>query len=421
MNATQLRELDAEIKRLDASASEARESADALVSKYRAEGKDPLKDKEAFEAIDAAYAVGDGFTQEAGTLRARWQRAAEIIGQAVPAEQKNAAAEAHMSVIQALSETDSYQAFLKGGRAELPGVEAMSRAQLLRALGSGGKLMASLDVDAMVAPDLRLYPPVPIPVRQPRVVDLITVGQTNSDTVKFSYEKTRTDAAAGTARGTAYSEATYEYDNDEASVRDIGHFVIAHRDNLADLGQLQTLLQGRLSTGLELKLESQVLSGDGIGENFDGILGNDDVAANTIYWDGTNDNRLDAIHRGITAVRLGVYQEPTAIGIHPSDYEDIILTKADDSGIYLMGQPASSTPKTIWGFPAVISSVFPSTTAVVGQWQMGATLWMRAGVTVRATDSHADQFTKRQVTILAELRAAFAVQMPDAFCPVSLT
>jgi hypothetical protein len=49
------------------------------------------------------------------------------------------------------------------------------------------------------------------------------------------------------------------YELREAIVRDIGHFTPAHRSNLADAGQIQGLLEGRLQNGVERGFESQVV------------------------------------------------------------------------------------------------------------------------------------------------------------------
>src|SRR6185369_1368008 len=221
-------------------------------------------------------------------------------------------------------------------------------------------------------------------------------------------------------RGTAYSEATYEYEPAEAPVRDIGHFTPAHRDNLADQGQVQALLEGRLQMGVELRFESQRVSGHGVGQNLTGILNTDGIGH--VNRDGTNDERLlEVIHRSITAVRLAFFGEPDAIGVHPSSYEQVVFEKDSNTGQYLLGPASQATSRTIWGFPAVVSSVFPEDTALTGAYRAGAVAWIRAGVSVRASDSHEDFFTRRMVALLAEMRAAAAAWQPLAFCEADLS
>ena len=49
-------------------------------------------------------------------------------------------------------------------------------------------------------------------------------------------------------------------------------------------------------------------------------------------------------------------------------------------------------------------------------------MYLRTGLSVTASTEHLDFFTRGMVAILAEMRAAFAVVQPRAFCQVlSLT
>lgn len=426
----ELRELNEQVALLDTEASQKHAAAEKVVEEYRSKGINPLTDAEAFEVVDEAYKASDAIKEQASVLR---QRAEQMLGRLGDFQPKNVRqARSHgnmMTLAERIMATPQYQALKasnvfegQGGHVELPGIEVIDRDSTLAAIKAGIPIMQAATADAadLIPLDQRLYPPVAIPVRQIRLLDLITVGATDSDMVRFVKETTRTDAAAGTAKGTAYSEASYAYDDVDVTVRDIGHFTPAHRSQMADAGQLQALLEGRLSYGVELKVESQVASGGGTGEDFEGIYTNSDVDANAIQRDTTNESRLAALHRGITAVRLSAFiDDITAIGLHPTDYHEIVV-EVDDNGQFLLGPAAQSSSKTIWGYPVAVSSVFTLGSGLVGDYKMGATLWLRAGVTVRASDSHSTFFTERRVALLAETRAAFAVQQPEAFCPVEL-
>jgi HK97 family phage major capsid protein len=423
----ELRQANEQIRQLEHEAAEKKELAEKRVAELKEQGKNPLLDKELFSEIDELYKAADGPAQNASEIRERADELMQHLASRSSDSTKRDRMIRGMSAVEAIMSTPEYRrlaetgAFQSGGsKIELPGVEVASREQVVKAFRNHQPLMAAtVDGEPLIAEDMRLYPPVPIPVRAIRVLDLITMSTTDSDKVDYVKETTRTDAAAETAKGTAYSEATYVYTREEAVVRDIGHFVPAHRSNLADQGQLQGLLEGRLQSGVERRLESQIVSGNGAGENLRGIL--DTVGIGYVDRDTTNSERLlEAIHRGITAVRLSLFDEPDAIGLHPSSYEDIVFEKDTNTGQYLLGPASQATSRTVWGFPAVVSSVFPDGTALVGQFRTGAIAWMRAGVSVRASDSHEDFFTKRMVALLAELRCAFAAWQPKAFCEVHL-
>jgi len=425
---SELRQVNEEIRRLDAEADVAHQAADKMVEEMRAEGIDPLRDAEAFERVDAAYRAADELREQASVLRQRRER---LLGRFDSTPTRPARAPGWAGAVKSLFENDTYRRLkeadvFNSGAAqagiEIAAGEVVARDEALRMLQTGfgsGMRAAVADVEDMVAPDLRLVPPVETPVRQIRVTQLVTSTTTDSDQVDYVRQTKRDDSAAETAPGTAYGEAAYEFEAKQAPVRDIGHFAPVHRRNLADEGQIRGVIEGQLAYGVEARLETQIVSGDGQGENLQGILETDGIGSIVRNVSSPVESRLEAIHRGITAVRLGLFMEPDAIGIHPSDYEACVFEKGSD-GQYLLGPASQQTSRTIWGFPTSITTAFPEGTSLVGNYRLGATLYLRSGVALRASDSHSDFFTKRMVAILAELRAAFAVPLPEAFAAVHL-
>lgn len=310
----------------------------------------------------------------------------------------------------------------------LPGIEVLNRDALVRSFKSGRSWFnaaqmfaaATADLDAGIPLDQRLYPPIEILRRQIRLLDLITIGATNVEAVVFAQQTVRTSAAAETALGTAYGEATFDFEKVTANVQSIGHFTTAYRENIADAAQFETIIENQLQEDVMLRLESQILAGDGTGNNLPGILHTSGVQS--VTRDTTNERRVEAIHRAITEVRLA-FREPSAILLHPNDYQETLFEKAgaDSSGNYVwlgaLQGLQGDTPATLWGKPVVVSPVAVEGTGVVAYWK-DATLWQRSGVSIRISDSHSDYFTKRQVAILADMRGAFSVQRPGAFCEV---
>jgi HK97 family phage major capsid protein len=258
--------------------------------------------------------------------------------------------------------------------------------------------------------------------RRPLLVrNLITVGETDSDTVEYVRQTGRTNNAAETpeATGTAGSglkpESALAYERIAEAVRTVAHFIPATKRALADAGQLRTLIDADLRDGLLQRLETQILSGNGTGENLRGIQNTPGIQ--TIARDTVGaENRPDAIHKAMTLVRLAFY-EPTAVGLHPNDWQDIRLEK-DANANYLYGPPSQAGTQMIWGAPIVSGVQFTEGTGVVGDYSR-ATLWLREDVQVLASDSHADFFLRNMVAILAELRAAFGVRVPAAFATVT--
>jgi HK97 family phage major capsid protein len=104
--------------------------------------------------------------------------------------------------------------------------------------------------------------------------------------------------------------------------------------------------------------------------------------------------------------------------MHPTDYETVRLGK-DANGNYIFGPPNSAAAITMWGLPIVRSTLIGQGTALVGAYRQAATLWVREGIAISATDSHSDWFIRNVTAIKADMRVAFAVTRPTAFCTVT--
>lgn len=303
------------------------------------------------------------------------------------------------------------------------GVQVRGRESLIAALVQGRNLFgsATADLDAGIPLDERLYPPVETRRRRITLLGLITVGATDTDTVVYARQTTRTSAAAETALGTDYSEASFDFEQVPASVKSIGHFTTAYRENIADAAQFDTLVRNQLQEDVMLRLESQILAGNGGGANLTGILDNA-TGIGSVTRDTSNERRVHAILRAITTVRTTAFREPTAVLLSPLDYQDMIieetnLTSTTGAAMAFVPDITGATPGTVWGLPIVVSTVASEGTGLVAYWPE-ATLWVREGVSLRVSDSHDTYFTKRQVAILADMRAAFSVQRPASFCKV---
>lgn len=268
--------------------------------------------------------------------------------------------------------------------------------------------------------------------------DLVTKGQTGSDAIEYARVTGFTNAAAPVAEAT--SEATIGdgtggtvtavagglkpkssmvLEKVSDTVKTIAHWLPATKRALSDAGQLRTLIDTFLNYGLEEELEDQVITGDGSGENFEGILtvsGTQDQA-----WDT---DLLTTTRKAKTKVRTVGRARATAYVLNPEDNERIDLLREDTggagTGAFIFGSPAGNQQQTLWGVPRIESEGVPAGTGVVADWRQ-AVLWDREQAGIQVTDSHADFFVRNLIAILAELRAAFGVIRPSAFVIIDLT
>lgn len=274
--------------------------------------------------------------------------------------------------------------------------------------------------------------------REFTIADLVTKGSTNSDTVEYVRVTSKTNNAATVAEATTaaagaisgaspgpYTVATPSGTKPESdlalevvstTVKTIAHWIPITKRAAADAPQVRTLVDNFLRYGLEEELEDQIASGNGSGENFTGILSTSGIQ--TVGSAGTD---IDAIVDAIKAVRVTGRRRPNALVIHPDDwYSTGFLTAKDSQGNYLVGDPRASVDQlnSLWGLRVVVSEAVAANTALVGDFTQ-AVLWNREGISVMVSDQHSDFFTRNLLAVLAEMRAAFGVLDPQAFCTVT--
>jgi HK97 family phage major capsid protein len=243
------------------------------------------------------------------------------------------------------------------------------------------------------------------------VRQLLQSGRTVSNAVDFVQETGFTNAAAAVAEGDTKPESNLEFTLQTAPVRTIAHWIQASKQVLEDIPQLEGYIDTRLRYGLALVEEEQLLSGDGTGHNLLGLI--PQATPFDLNRRKPGDTRMDIVRRAMTQLRISEYQ-PDAIVLHPSDWEDIELTK-NNFGQYVRANPGSLLPPTLWGLPVLDSTSLAPGEFMVGAFGMAAQIWDRDDATVEISTEDRDNFIKNMVTIRAELRLALVVYRPESF------
>ena len=255
------------------------------------------------------------------------------------------------------------------------------------------------------------------------LLNLITRSQTSSNIVEYNIHSGFTNNAGNIAEATAttgVSGAKPESGlgvvaTQSALVRTIAHYLPVTRQALQDVPALRTLINQALTFGMQERLESQILSGDGTGGNLLGILNTPGIG--TIPFAG---DEFDTLRKGLTAVQIGGRTNPNAIVMHPDDWE-LLETKKNTTGDYFSGNPFRNNTfsSNIWGVPVVTNESITPGEALMGNFAF-ATLWESLAPVILLSDSHADFFTRNLIALLGEMRAAFGVIRPSAFKRVAL-
>lgn len=246
----------------------------------------------------------------------------------------------------------------------------------------------------------------PMPQRQLRVRNLLPVVGISTGSVEYPQQTERTNAADTVAEGTAKPESSYGFTMQTVTPKVIAHWVPASRQILEDAPQLQGIIDTELRYGLSLKEDAQILSGDGTGENLDGLITN--ATAYSAPFTLTGATMIDQVGLAILQTTLADYM-PNGIVMHPSDWMRIRLLK-DTDGKYLLGDPGADVPQVLHGLPVVTTTSMTVDKVLVGDFRRAATLYDRWAPRIEVSTEHADFFTRNLVAILCEERIALAVK-----------
>lgn len=265
-----------------------------------------------------------------------------------------------------------------------------------------------------------------VDIKTPDLVigDLIPQAGTSSQLIRYLKETVLTNAAAMTAEGALFPESNIQFDKVDETVKKVTTFIPVTDEMLEDYEQIQGYLNARLSLFVRLQEQYQLLFGDGTGENLLGLM-NQTGLQNEITI-GTapslaDDNAMDAVYRQITRIRVNSFMEPDAVVVDSVGWEGMTLAKTSQGIYYANGPFMSQAQPAVWGKKVVATPIMPENTALVGAYAAASQIFRKGGLTVEASNSHADYFQRGQTAIRAQERLVLAVYRPGAFGKVALT
>lgn len=307
---------------------------------------------------------------------------------------------------EAFVESAGYKSWQHGGQGQMAHLEIPTPSMRQYAL------KATLTTATGPFTSIDKQPDVVILGTQPfTVADLMTQAQTANTTIRYIREDTLTNAAAMVPEEGSKPEATWDLSEVDVTVKKIAVIARTTTEMFEDYMQVRGYVNDRIPWMVRQRVELQLLSGDGTGNNLLGVLS---VPGILTQAKGTNNN-IDTLYLAITKVRTQGFWEPDAIVIHPNNWSAIRLLKTTQ-GEYEYGHPAIPGPETIFGKRVVVTANMTANTAIVGAWKIGSTLYYRHGIRVEATNSDASDFQFNRVAIRGEQREAAVWWRPTAFC-----
>ncbi len=243
------------------------------------------------------------------------------------------------------------------------------------------------------------------------VRDLLQVNQTTLSAIPYVREKNQfvnASTASTVVEGATKPEATVEFVGDLAVVQVIAATLPVTTQVAADAPSLMSYINGRLTYMVKLAEEKQVLAGAGTGADIKGIR------SFAIQTQAFATDIVTTIGNSIAKIEV-VDGYADGVVMNPADAWAMYLNRASTSGVLDIGTPFANVPLYVWGLPVVRSNSIEKTKALVGNWEMGATLWDREQANVRIFEQHSTFAAENKVLLRAEERVALTVNAPDYF------
>ena len=245
---------------------------------------------------------------------------------------------------------------------------------------------------------------------------------TSSNAIEFTKEASFTNSAAEVAEGAQKPESALTWSLVNMPISTVAHWIKISKQLAADNAALAAYVNTRMVYGVNRRVETQLVAGDGTAPNISGIFDSGNFTAHG-FADAALGSSLKklALIRKIMAAAWAAGYPADAILLNPVDWAaieiDLLQTVA---GQVPFNYDAAGTPR-LWGLPVIQSVGMTADTVAVGAFAQAYTIYNRSGVIVELSDSDGDNFQKNLVTIRAERRLALATEIPGAVYAGDLT
>lgn len=253
--------------------------------------------------------------------------------------------------------------------------------------------------------------------RKPYLRDLIRVSTTDSQYVTWTDQANQDGTTGSTAEGGAKNKIDFDLVERKLPVECINAYVTISKQGLADFGQMRELIDEELRSEVALNLDSQILTGSGSTPALKGIQTYATAYANTGFATAVyNPSELDVLNIMQAQVAAAKGEANYAL-MHPTDIAKLRSLRrptTGDAGDYSWAfQWNPVTGLMMFNGMSIISNtgVTANTCYVIDSTVCRLALREDFNVTVGLDGNN---FTKNQVTILGEMRAAHYVKQNDA-------
>lgn len=252
------------------------------------------------------------------------------------------------------------------------------------------------------------------PTRSVHVRQLIPVGSTTSDVVRFVKESGYDNQVAPKNEGATLGQSDFDMTATDANTQKIGTYFRISEEMLNDTPQLTSYLSSRAPEKLLQVEDTQILNGNGSAPNLSGIITDAaDFAAGGFADAIESANEFDVLTCALNQLSLANYSADY-IMMNPTDFHKILLLKASTNE-YLVKDWNQGLQPRINGVPVILTTAITSDKYLVGNFGVGTQLWVRDNVSVEFFREDGTNVRDGFVTVRCQERVALTNYLPNAF------
>ena len=247
---------------------------------------------------------------------------------------------------------------------------------------------------------------------------LLPSTTTSSNAIEFTKEASFTNSAAEAAVGAQKAESALTWSLVNMPVSTVAHWIKISKQLAADAPALAAYVNTRMRYGVNQKVDTQLVVGDGTAPNISGTYDTGNFTAHgysnaTIAAISTTFKKLVLIRKVIADLYAAGYPAD-AIVLNPADWATIeieLFTTAAGQTLYSVNDAGQAR---LFGLPVIQAIGMAADTFQVGRFSEAYMIYNREGVVVEMSDSDGDNFQKNLITLRAERRLALATEKPAA-------
>lgn len=247
---------------------------------------------------------------------------------------------------------------------------------------------------------------------------LLPSTTTSSNAIEFTKEASFTNSAAEAEEGAQKAESALTWSLVNMPVSTVAHWIKISKQLAADAPALAAYVNTRMRYGVNQKVDTQLVVGDGTAPNISGTYDTGNFTAHgysnaVIAAISTTFKKLVLIRKVIADLYAAGYPAD-AIVLNPADWATIeieLFTTAAGQTLYSVNDAGQAR---LFGLPVIQAIGMAADTFQVGRFSEAYMIYNREGVVVEMSDSDGDNFQKNLITLRAERRLALATEKPAA-------